>query len=115
MASYTAGSREAGRAPLPVDTVRETGEAWWLQPLLTVLALGTFAIYSTYRAFENVYFCYPWHVLPNAKAAESVDAATYLSPFFSPYVPIYLSIGTFAISPAFYILVFPLGFRLTCY
>lgn len=122
MASYTAQSREAGRAPLPVDTVRETGERWWVQPLLYVLGLTAFGVYTTWRAFENRYFIFsPGVLVPDASwhspgiLNEAVDRATYLSPFFSPYIPLSLAVGTFAISPAFYILIFPLAFRLTCY
>jgi len=117
MPTYTAQSREAGRAPLPMDTARSFTGAWWLQPVLTVCALTAFGIYTTIRAFQNQYFCYPWPGLDAGGIAtgEAVHAATYLSPFYSPYLPITLSIGTFVVSPAFYILVFPLAFRMTCY
>lgn len=117
MASYTAQSRENGRVPLPVDTARSYDRTWWVQPLLTVLALSAFGVYTTIRAFENSYFCFPWNgPYPTVAAAhKAVEAATYLSPFNSPFLPISLSFGTFLIPPAFYILIFPLAFRLTCY
>ncbi len=118
MSSYTAGSREAGRAPLPIDTARTNGENWWLQPLLTVILLTAFGIYATYRAFENTYFCYPWvaaGAMSISDAHRAVESATYLSPLFSPFIPISLSLGSYVVSPAFYILIFPGAFRITCY
>ena len=96
MGLSSAPSKEAGRVPLPLGSRHDT---WWLRPVLTVIVLGGFGLYSLWRAFENQYF----------------EVGPYLTPFYSPYLPIHLSIGTFAISPAFYILIFPLSFRLTCY
>ena len=96
MGLSTAPSKEAGRAPLALNSRRDT---WWVRPVLTVIVLGGFGLYSLWRAFENQYF----------------QAGPYLSPFYSPYLPIHLSLGGFVISPAIYILIFPLSFRLTCY
>ena len=101
MASYTAQSREEGRAPLPIES-RERD--WWLMPLVTVVVLTLFGIYTTFRAFENQYYQY----------------GNLLSPFYSPTVPLkwYVNLpffGRHMISPAIYILVFPLAFRMTCY
>ena len=93
------------RATIAEATLRT--DRWWLQPLLTVLALVAFIAYSTVRAFENAnYFAEP-----------------YISPFYSPCLTTGCQGDTFPklftgpswISPALYILVFPLGFRLTCY
>ena len=92
----TAQSPEAGRAPLPLTS---RTDAWWVKPLLTVLVLGGFIIYSTWRAFENQFYL----------------AEPYLSPFFSPLITTNWRIGGWSISPALYILIFPLSFRLTCY
>ncbi len=92
----TAQSKEAGRAPLPLNSRQDT---WWIRPLLTVIVLGSFVIYATWRAVENRFF----------------EVGPYLSPFYSPLLPIDLGIGGWRISPALYILVFPLSFRLTCY
>jgi hypothetical protein len=101
MTSYTAQSREAERAPLPMDARRDR---WWVQPLLTVVFLGLFGVYTTFRAFENDF--YRW--------------GPYLSPFYSPLLPIAwrLNLPVFGermVSPALFILIFPLAFRLTCY
>jgi hypothetical protein len=92
----TAQSREAGRAPLPLNSRRDT---WWMRPLLTVIVLGSFVIYATWRGLENQFF----------------EVGPYLSPFYSPLLPIDLRIGGWNISPAAYIIAFPLLFRLTCY
>ena len=93
-------------------------DRWWVGPLLTVLGLGTFIIYSTWAAFQGAYY---W-------------AGSYLSPLYSP--PLYVDpsapgaaplnhawLGSWPswwpsflpASPAFFILVFPGAFRATCY
>ncbi len=118
MASYTAQSREAGRAPIPVGTRVERDNRWWVQPLLTVLVLSAFGIYVTWRAFENAHFIWPGpepRFLDPDAAYRAVENATYLSPMYSPYIPLRWTLGTWTISPAIYILIFPLSFRLTCY
>ncbi len=70
-------------------------DAWWIAPLITAVVLGTFGVYSTWRAFANVDFL----VQP------------YLSPFYSPYI----LASWWPFSPALLILWAPLGFRATCY
>ncbi len=101
MASYTAQSREQGRAPLPMAARRDT---WWLAPAATFFVFTAFVVYTTFRVFENKY--YEW--------------GPYLSPMYSPLLPFHVVvnlplIGPKMISPAVYILLFPLLFRLTCY
>jgi len=100
-----AGTGAPGRARLAARTLRT--DRWWLQPLITVAVLVAFIIYSTVRAFENAnYF-----------------SAPYISPFYSPCITDACQGGTFPklfggpsfLSPALYILIVPLGFRLTCY
>jgi hypothetical protein len=80
---------------------------WWLQPTITVVVFVGFIIYSTWAAFINKnYYTDP-----------------YLSPFYSPCLAKscdptirWASLNLMHwISPAIYILVFPLGFRMTCY
>lgn len=88
--------RSGGRVPLGVAVRHDT---WWLKPLLTALGLGSFAIYATFRAFENA----------------SYHTGSYLSPFYSPLLELHLVIAGWAVSPALYVLVFPLAFRGTCY
>ncbi len=91
-----ATDKPAARVPLETAVRNDT---WWVKPLLTVLGLSIFAIWATFRAFENRYY----HPEP------------YLSPFYSPLLPFEYRINGWLISPAFYILVFPLAFRMTCY
>jgi hypothetical protein len=84
-------------------------DRWWVQPAITAGVLLAFVIYATWRAFENAYYF----------------AAPYLSPFYSPCVSENCAPGSdptgrligdwWTFSPALLILVFPLGFRLTCY
>jgi hypothetical protein len=93
------------RATIAPRTLRT--DRWWLQPLLTVVALVLFIVYSTFRAFQNAHYF----------------AEPYISPFYSPCITTACEGDTFPklftgpswISPALYILVVPLGFRLTCY
>lgn len=81
-------------------------DTWWLQPLLVVLGLGSFAIYATWAALQNAnYYADP-----------------YLSPFYSPclavnceHVSVPLFGSWYVLSPAILILWIPGGFRLTCY
>lgn len=70
-------------------------DAWWVEPLLVVLVLGSFGIYTTFRAFQNDHYLYE----------------PYLTPFSSPL----LLFKWWHFSPAILILPFPLVFRATCY
>ena len=70
-------------------------DAWWIAPAITALVLGSFGIYATWAAWVNRNF----------------EWGPYLSPFYSPLI----NAGWWPLSPAFLILVFPLGFRATCY
>jgi hypothetical protein len=93
------------RAAIAARTLRT--DRWWFQPLITVVALALFIVYSTFRAFQNAHYF----------------AEPYISPFYSPCLTTACEGDTFpewftgpsAISPAIYILIVPLGFRLTCY
>lgn len=104
-ATVPAGPNAPGRATIAARTLRT--DRWWLQPVTTVTVLVLFIVYSTFRAFENANF----------------EAGAYLSPFYSPCIatgceetafPVLIP-GPAFISPALYILIIPLGFRLTCY
>jgi len=85
-------------------------DAWWVGPLATAVGLGLFIIYSTFRAFYNADF----ELGHGAKVNPILPENAYLlSPFYSPllafpWLPSWLS-------PAFFILWAPGGFRLTCY
>ena len=94
------------RAHIPDKTLRQ--DRWWVPPALTFAAFTAFIVYATWRAFSGAdYF-----------------AAPYLSPFYSPCLSTRCveeasdfgqPVNWFPLSPALLILVFPLGFRLTCY
>ena len=100
-----------GRAEIKERTLRT--DKWWLQPLATFGVLFSFVIYATFRAFEGANY-YADHLI---------------SPFYSPclseacvpeaviggFAPISAQIFNFPLSPALIILIFPLGFRMTCY
>jgi hypothetical protein len=85
-------------------------DAWWLEPLLVFLVLGTFVVYSTWAALQ----------------ARNYHWGPYLSPFYSPELfgdsphawfgprPGWWP-GWLPWSPAILILWAPGLFRLTCY
>jgi hypothetical protein len=102
------GVLSPGRAAIPARHLRT--DRWWLPPLVTALGLGIFVVYSTWRAFANGHYY----------------AAPYVSPFYSPCLASnctdmrggadWALFGHWwGLSPALLVLVFPLGFRLTCY
>jgi len=67
---------------------------WWLQPAATVAILSWFVVYSVWAALQGQGYVAP-----------------YLSPFYSPPV----SLAGIPISPAWWVLWVPAGFRATCY
>jgi hypothetical protein len=101
-------------APLPLyrrgfgETMRR--DAWWVQPLVVFIILGSFVVYATWAAFQNAHYTY----------------GPYLSPFYSPELfgdsphawfgakPSWWP-GLLPFSPALLILPFPGLFRFTCY
>ena len=93
--------------PLPMASEARRHDAWWVEPLIVVVVLASFGIYSTWAAFQNANYY----------------AAPYLSPFYSPCLGDCVEgssdfgqpFGWFPLSSALIILIFPLGFRMTCY
>ncbi len=85
-------------------------DAWWLEPMIAFIVFSSFIGYATYRALTGGHYA----------------VGGYLSPFFSPelwgdsphawfgpkpeWIPAWVPF-----TPAFLILPFPGGFRLTCY
>jgi len=67
---------------------------WWLQPVATVTILSAFVVYSVWAALQGHGYVAP-----------------YLSPFYSPPI----AVGGIPISPAWWVLWVPAGFRATCY
>ncbi len=95
-----------GRARVEGKTLR--GDRWWVMPATTFVVFVAFIIYATWRAF----------------AGSDYYSAPYISPFYSPCLTDDCVSGSsdfgqpfswWQLSPALLILVFPLGFRLTCY
>lgn len=78
--------------------VTQRRDAWWVGPLLTVLGLGGFGVYSTWAAFQGNHY----------------EFGPYLSPFYSPNIKRMFG-WSFPFSFAFVFLWIPLGFRGTCY
>ena len=88
----------------------ERRDAWWVQPLVVLLVLGSFVVYATWAALQGNH--YTW--------------GPYLSPFYSPEIFGDSSHSWFGprpawwpallpFSPAILILWAPGGFRMTCY
>jgi hypothetical protein len=89
---------------IPGATLR--ADAWWIEPLMVILLLGSFGVYATWAALQNAHY----YVAP------------YLSPFYSPclatscqHVSLPLIGSWWNLSPAFLVLWIPGGFRATCY
>ena len=83
------------------------GDRWWLAPLTTFVVF-TVVVYATWRAFMG----------------SDYYSSPYLSPFYSPCLTTECVEGSsdfgqpfswWQLSPALIILIFPLGFRMSCY
>jgi hypothetical protein len=101
----TTGVTGPSRARIDEKTLR--GDRWWLAPLTTFVVFSAFVVYATWRAFMGSdYF-----------------SAPYLSPFYSPCLGDCVEgasdfgqpFAWWPLSAALIILIFPLGFRMTCY
>ena len=107
----TTGVFSEGRAKIKERTLRT--DRWWIQPALTVTVLVAFIIYATIRAFENAnYFAAPL-ISPFYSPCLSTSCVTGASLLGTPIG--LLKIFGLIVSPALFILAFPLGFRMTCY
>ena len=105
MASTDTGVNGPTRARIEARTLRT--DTWWLQPLATFTVFSAFVVYATWRAFQGSHY----YVAP------------YLSPFYSPCLGDCVEgssdfgqpFGWFPLSAALIGLIFPLGFRMSCY
>ncbi len=87
-------------------------DRYWVQPVVTVVVLTAFVAYASWAAFVN----------KNYYAGASLNR-DLISPFYSPCLTESCVPGShpstvitwWTISPALLILIFPLGFRMTCY
>src|SRR3954449_778823 len=109
--SSTTDRRDAGgvaaptRARIEARTLRT--DRWWVYPAVTFVVFSGFIVFATYRAFVGKYFY----------------SEPYMSPFFSPCIThacdgktsLPVIADWWRLSPALIILIFPLGFRMTCY
>ncbi|CAN5128841.1 hypothetical protein BH18ACT9_BH18ACT9_07660 [soil metagenome] len=100
------GVRSHGRARVPERTLRQ--DRWWLSPAVTFAIFTAFVVYASWRAFTG----------------ENYYSTPYLSPFYSPCLTADCVEGSsdfgrpfsfWQLSPALIILIFPLGFRMSCY
>ncbi len=128
--------------PTPLPQLRKLGEtqrhdAWWTQPLVVFLGFTAFVVYSTWAGTRaGDFFSHVGNATRSVWGGSSI--AHYLSPMYSPVLwdipgkpsghswfgdaPAWLvnfvssmPFFFFVYSPAFLILVFPAGFRATCY
>jgi hypothetical protein len=103
------GTTAPGRAQIQARTLRT--DRWWVPPLLTFLGLTSFLVYGVWRALYGKYYF--------------DDDSQLLAPFYSPCLSTKCVEGAsdfgqpigswWPFSPALFILVFPGGFRFTCY
>jgi len=100
------GVNAPGRARVGVRTLRK--DRWWLAPLATFLGLMVFVVYATFRAFQGAYYYFEPYLSPFYSPCLTTDCVPGSSDFGQP-------ISWWPLSPALIILIFPLGFRLTCY
>jgi hypothetical protein len=100
-----------GRAKISARTLRT--DRWWLQPTITVAVLLAFIVYATFRAFEAKYYFAEPLISPFYSPCLSSDCVAGSSLLGQPFGHVVLF--GLAISPALFILIFPLGFRMTCY
>jgi hypothetical protein len=100
-----AGVGSPTRARIEARTLRQ--DRWWLYPVATFTVFMAFVVYATIRAFMGSHYY----------------SAPYLSPFYSPCLGDCVEGSSdfgqpfdwWPLSAALIILIFPLGFRLTCY
>lgn len=92
------------RAAIDQPTLRR--DAWRFESIVPLVVLGAFVLYSTWSAIANAHY----YVHP------------YISPLYAPCIASACEHVTFPIigswwrwSPALLIIIFPLGFRTTCY
>jgi hypothetical protein len=84
-------------------------DLWWVAPLLTFLALGTFVVYSTWAAFQGEHYRYQGYLSPFYSPEILGSATAWFGPkpaWFPTWIPF---------TAALLILWAPGGFRFTCY
>ncbi len=102
-----AGSAVRTRADIPERTLRK--DRWWLYPGITGVVLLAFVVYATWAAFQNGNYYWKPYISPFYSPCIATECAKSGAPYVGIFGP------WWAISPAILILIFPLGFRMTCY
>lgn len=117
MAAPVVSAPETGaRAPITDRTLRT--DAWWINPMVSGGVLAAFAVYATWAALQNSDYFYRPYISPLyspciATVCQHVRSGALHGDTHAPSIGI---IGTWwPISAAILILIFPLGFRITCY
>jgi hypothetical protein len=101
----TTGIDAPGRAKIDATTLRT--DRWWLQPLVTFLALTAFVVYSAWRVFMGKYY----YSSPYISVAYSPCLVTTCTEGAEPGGPI----SWWTLSPALLTAWIPLTFRFSCY
>ncbi len=105
-------------------------DSWWIQPLITVIVFTAFLVWAHFRVFEGRWF-YSDKAVARLVGGGATVKPNYLSPFYSP---LFFEVGGTEpntghawfsatrpawlppwVTPAMFILIFPAGFRFTCY
>ena len=100
------GVHSPGRADIEERTLRQ--DRWWVYPAVTFTIFLAFIVYASWRAFVgDNYYAKPYlsPVYSPCLAGSCVEGS---SDFGQPF-------GWWQLSPALIILIFPLGFRMSCY
>jgi hypothetical protein len=95
-----------GRARVATRTLRQ--DRWWLAPLAIFVVFAAFVVYATWRAFAGADYYSSPYISPFYSPCLTTDCVEGSSDFGQP-------LSLWNLSPALVILIFPLGFRLTCY
>ena len=121
-----AGLRRMGeKIPLPLKKgfgATDRVDAWWKGPSAMAFYLGIMVVYATWRGFMEADF---WIFADFGRSAGEQTMAIesngshVLSPLFSPLIVpdehSWMPEALWWLSPAMFILIFPAGFRGTCY
>src|SRR4051794_1322253 len=96
----------AAQRPSPALPALVRKDSWWMSPMAFVALFTSFSIWVTFRAFQGNYFS---TLLQDAHdhlfSTNGYLVPNYLSPLYSPTLPIDLAIGSYHLSPALYILI----------
>ena len=102
-------------------------DTWWVVPLVVFLALSAFLVYANWAAFQNDHYTHgnylsPFYsptlfATPPAEGAEAAEFSRRMEHVHHSWLgdqPGWWP-GFLPFSPALLILMFPAGFRMTCY